>query len=179
MGARGPEQGTPPGELTARQKKFVEEYQVDTNATAAAIRSGYSPTHADAVGSRLSRHPPVADALARLAADRAQKAEIDGIRVLREAALIALADIREAYDDQGRLLPPHLMPEQIARAIQAIETDEGPDGETRTRRVRFCDKLKGIELLGKNLALWIDRVEHSGSVSITIQSDVTALEIDK
>ncbi|MEA4960366.1 MAG: terminase small subunit, partial [Lutispora sp.] len=29
--------------LTAKQKRFIEEYLIDLNATQAAIRAGYSP----------------------------------------------------------------------------------------------------------------------------------------
>jgi phage terminase small subunit len=39
-------------ELTAKQKRFVEEYLVDLNATQAAIRAGYSAKNADKIGSQ-------------------------------------------------------------------------------------------------------------------------------
>jgi phage terminase small subunit len=41
--------------LTPRQKRFVDEYLVDLNATRAAKRAGYSPktTSAQVIGSRL------------------------------------------------------------------------------------------------------------------------------
>ena len=36
--------------LTAKQKRFVEEYLIDLNATQAAIRAGYSPKTAEQIG---------------------------------------------------------------------------------------------------------------------------------
>lgn len=36
--------------LTPKQKRFVEEYLVDCNATQAAIRAGYSPKTAYSIG---------------------------------------------------------------------------------------------------------------------------------
>ncbi len=36
--------------MTKKQKLFVEEYLVDLNATQAAIRAGYSPDTAKAIG---------------------------------------------------------------------------------------------------------------------------------
>ena len=40
--------------LTNRQTRFVEEYLIDLNATAAAKRAGYSEKTAYAQGARLS-----------------------------------------------------------------------------------------------------------------------------
>ena len=39
--------------LTDKQKRFVDEYQVDLNATAAAKRAGYSEKTAYSMGQRL------------------------------------------------------------------------------------------------------------------------------
>ena len=36
--------------MTAKQKRFCEEYLIDLNATQAAIRAGYSPETAGAIG---------------------------------------------------------------------------------------------------------------------------------
>lgn len=40
-------------ELTARQRRFVEEYGVDRNATAAALRAGFAPASARVTACRL------------------------------------------------------------------------------------------------------------------------------
>lgn len=37
--------------LTDKQQRFVEEYMVDSNATQAAIRAGYSPDTANSIAS--------------------------------------------------------------------------------------------------------------------------------
>ena len=49
--------------LMARQSRFVEEYLIDLNATAAAKRAGYSEKTAYALGARLLKHPDVAKAI--------------------------------------------------------------------------------------------------------------------
>ena len=36
--------------ITKKQKRFCEEYLIDLNATQAAIRAGYSPDTAGAIG---------------------------------------------------------------------------------------------------------------------------------
>jgi hypothetical protein len=50
--------------LNSRQRRFVEEYLVDGNATAACRRAGYRHLNADVTGPRLRRRPPVAAAIA-------------------------------------------------------------------------------------------------------------------
>ena len=45
--------------LTAKQKKFVEEYLIDLNATQAAIRAGYSTESAKEIGCENLTKPNV------------------------------------------------------------------------------------------------------------------------
>lgn len=46
--------------LTVRQKRFAEEYTYDFNASAAAVRAGYSINNADKQGYLLCRHKGIA-----------------------------------------------------------------------------------------------------------------------
>ena len=55
--------------LTARQKRFVEEYLVDLTATRAVIRAGYSHKGAAQRGNKLLRDPLVAKAIATAQAE--------------------------------------------------------------------------------------------------------------
>lgn len=94
-------------------------------------------------------------------------------KLLDELRKIATVDIRRAYDEHGALKPIAEIPAEVAGCIQAIETEElfhgkGEDREQigYVKRVKFWDKLKSIELLGKKLALFIDRVEHSGRMTL-------------
>ncbi|MEZ4901848.1 MAG: terminase small subunit [Spirosomataceae bacterium] len=55
------------GKLTTKQKRFIEEYCVDFNATQAAIRAGYNPNSANRIGSENLSKPDISKAiLARL-----------------------------------------------------------------------------------------------------------------
>jgi hypothetical protein len=70
--------------------------------------------------------------------------------LLRDLEAIAFADIRQAFDMNGALLPPAQMPTPVARAVAAIDVVEGSNGRV-TRRVRFHDKLRALELLARYL----------------------------
>ena len=53
--------------MTKKQKRFVEEYLIDLNATQAAIRAGYSPDTAKSIGSENLTKPDI-----RAAVDKAE-----------------------------------------------------------------------------------------------------------
>lgn len=93
--------------------------------------------------------------------------------VLREVKSIACADIRELYDANNQLLPVSQWPDHIARAVEGVDVDELFEGrgETRqhvgfTKRVRLAKKDKLLIALGKQVGLFKDKVEHSGSVTL-------------
>jgi len=93
--------------------------------------------------------------------------------ILNELKDIALADIRQAYDQQGNLLSPDQWPDSLARVVQAVETEEIYDGRGKdrqpigtTKRLKMWDKLRALELLGKNLRMFKEEVEHSGTLSL-------------
>lgn len=60
--------------LTARQKRFVDEYLVDLNATQAAIRAGY--THPTTQGPRLLENVGVAAEIAKAQSERSERTNI-------------------------------------------------------------------------------------------------------
>jgi phage terminase small subunit len=62
--------------LTAKQRRFVEEYLVDLNATQAAIRAGYSPRTASAIGCENLRKPQISTAVEKGMAERGTRVQI-------------------------------------------------------------------------------------------------------
>jgi len=80
---------TAPDKLTAKQARFVEEYLIDLNATAAAIRAGYSNKTAATIGHENLRKPKIAEAI-RLGreklSERAQITQEDVLAGLRQEA---------------------------------------------------------------------------------------------
>lgn len=81
--------------LTPKQARFVEEYLVDLNASAAARRAGYSVRTADATGRENLGKPAVAAAIAAAQAERARRTQITADDVLRHWATIATANPAE------------------------------------------------------------------------------------
>jgi phage terminase small subunit len=81
--------------LNPKQRKFVEEYLVDLNATQAAIRSGYAAKTAYSSGERLLRHVEVSKAIAQAQAELSERTKITQERVLQEIGKIAFANLNE------------------------------------------------------------------------------------
>lgn len=81
--------------LTAKQKRFVEEYLVDFNATQAAIRSGYSKKTAGVIGDETLKKPYIQAAVTAAQAELSKRTEITQEMVLERFWQIATADPNE------------------------------------------------------------------------------------
>lgn len=157
--------------LNPKQRKFVDEYLVDCNATQAAIRCGYSPKNADVSGPRLLGNVGIKAEVERRLAARADRFEVQADEVLRKLLQIANADIRKAYDAEGNAIPVHQLPDELALTLAGVEIEEhvvmseDEDGGPakfkvgQTKKLKLNDRLRALELLGKNLKLFTEKVD--------------------
>lgn len=160
--------------LNPKQAAFVLEYLKDLNATQAAIRAGYSPKSAASQAANLLKLPKVKDELALRMAGRAARVQVDADDILRELLRLARVDIGEAFTEGGALKPLHEMPEDVRRCIAGIEVEDVWDGDSQSgrfkcgelRKVKFWPKVQCLELLGKHLGLFRERVEVEGKLSL-------------
>lgn len=92
-----------PAELSAKQKRFVEEYAVDCNASAAARRAGYSQKTAKETGYRLLRQPHIANAVQEKMKQAEARAELsaDFVRQFWKKAIQTCAQEVEARTADG------------------------------------------------------------------------------
>lgn len=161
--------------VTPKQGRFVEEYLVDLNATQAAIRAGYSPKTAEQQGYRLLRNAQIAAAVEKGRERLSEETDITAKRVLAELARIAFLDPRTVFDEHGNLKPIAEWDEDAARALSGCDVTEEFSGRGADRemvgylkKIRFWDKKGALELLGKHLALFTDKVEHNGNLAFTL-----------
>lgn len=68
--------------LTEKQKRFVQEYLVDLNATAAAKRAGYSEKSASRIAVELLNKTQVSAEIQKQQAKRQKRVEITQEKVL-------------------------------------------------------------------------------------------------
>ena len=69
--------------LTPKQERFVEEYLVDLNASAAARRAGYSEKTAGAIGQQLIAKTSIQEAIAAKRSERSERTGITAADVVQ------------------------------------------------------------------------------------------------
>lgn len=151
--------------LTPKQKRFIEEYLIDLNATQAAIRAGYSPRNADKIGSELLGKTRVSDAIKVAMAERSKRTGINQDRILMELAKIALVNPKKVIDFDEATIREDALPEDLA-AVASVKVKRFPtkDGEGIEREIKFYDKTKALDLAGRHLGMFKDKIELSGSL---------------
>lgn len=85
--------------------------------------------------------------------------------VLGQLRGAAEVDVRRLFDKNGIPLAPHLMPDDVGVALAGVELEETATGGQRVR-YKLTDKTRNAELLGKTIAMFRDRVEHSGGLTL-------------
>lgn len=148
--------------MTQKQKRFIEEYLIDLNATQAAIRAGYSPDTAQQTGSENLSKPVIRAQIDRAMAERSKRTGVNAERVIQELAKIAFVNAAEVIDPKTATVKEDALPEDTA-AIQSVKVKTfGEDG--LEREIKMADKLKALELLGKHLGMFKDKIELSGGL---------------
>lgn len=148
--------------MTKKQKIFADEYLIDLNATRAykvAYPSVKKDETAAQAGSRMLRNVKVADYIQKRMQDRQKRTEITQDRVLEELAAIAFARATDFAEVKGGFViikDTAGLSEQQIKAIAGIK--EGKFGV----ELKLNDKEKALELLGRHLGMFKDRMEVSG-----------------
>lgn len=172
--------------LTPKQKRFVDEYLIDLNATQAAIRAGYSEKSASRIAVELLNKTQVSEEIQTAKKNRQKRAEITQDMVIKELAKIAFSNGSEfarvvekpvlglmgepVLDQDGNPI--------LCQRVEMVLTDELTDDQRAAIagikegkngiEVSTCDKVKALELLGRHLGIFEDKVkmETIGPVQI-------------
>jgi phage terminase small subunit len=159
--------------MTKKQKRFAEEYLIDLNATQAAIRSGYSSTSAGEIGYELMKKHEIRAYIDKKMAERSKRTGVNADRVVRELARIAFVNAPDVIDmESATVLKDAEADDTAAIATVKVKTIPGEDGEGVEREIRFADKIKALELLGKHMGMFTDRVQINGAAPVQIVDDL-------
>lgn len=150
--------------LTEKQKIFADEYLIDLNATR-AYKVAYPRVKKDTVaatnGGRLLRNAEVAAYIQERIEERQQRTEITQDMVVQELAACAFARVTDYVEIRNGMVvirsTDSLTDDQV-RAIAGIK--EGANGI----EIKMNDKEKALELLGRHLGMWNDKMQLSGTV---------------
>lgn len=164
--------------LTPKQKLFADEYLIDLNATRAykvAYKSIKKDETANVNSSRLLRNAKVSKYIKERIDERSKRTEITQDNVLKELATIAFAKVTDFVTiENGVVIVKDTkdIPNNLLPAIASIK--EGKNGI----EVSFYSKDKSLELLGRHLGMFNDKLEISGTLNNPMEG-LTTEELKK
>ena len=148
--------------MTEKQKIFAAEYLIDLNATR-AYKVAYPRVKNDetaaAAAARLLKNVKVVTYIEKRMQDRQKRTEVTQDRVIEELAAIAFAratDFAQIVNGNVVLTDTADLTESQTKAIAGIK--EGKFGI----ELKLNDKEKALELLGRHLGMFKDKLEVSG-----------------
>lgn len=140
-------------EMTAKQKRFCDEYLIDLNATQAAIRAGYSAKNADKIGSELLGKTRVREYIDARMAEKEKELIADQDEVLKYLTSVM----------RGQNQSEVIVVEGIGEGCsEARAMKKAPDEKER---------LKAAELLGKRYGLYTDKIDQQVDMELNISVD--------
>ncbi|MCT8574334.1 terminase small subunit [Glaesserella parasuis] len=142
--------GVGKSKLTDKQQRFVEEYLIDLNATQAAIRAGYSEKTARSIGQRLLTFVDIQEAI-----QEAQNKRAERVNVTQDDVLKGLLEIISMSTGKQKITETELS--KVDGSIVPMDVE----------KVCFEPHAanKALELLGKHLGMFKDKVEVSADVT--------------
>ena len=146
--------------MQERERRFCEEYLVDLDARAAALRAGYAPSTA-AQAARWLKTESAAGRPELIAMVRRMMAE----KVMEEYARIAFANIGDVTDG-SRVLDGVDRDDTAAVASIKVKGNECD--------VKMYDKLKALDMLGRHLGMEGEAVEGVAMPRISVYPDGSA-----
>lgn len=154
--------------LTAKQQRFCDEYLIDLNATQAAIRAGYSVKTANEQGSRLLAKLSIQEAIGKEMAERSKRTGINQDRVVIELAKLAFVNIGDVVDLENATVKTSATDEDLA-CIQSVKIKPSEFGTER--EIKLYDKKASLELLGRHLGIFKDKLEVEADMDLNITVD--------
>lgn len=161
--------------LTAMQEAYCQEYiKCPENQTQAAINAGYSPNTAAKFASQNMRDERVQKRIAELMEERNKRMRVSADYVLMRLVEIDQMDVLDILNDDGSLKPIREWPKiwrttlsgfDLSSTIMNMNEDSI---ETILKKIKWPDKVKNLELIGKHVDVnaFKERLEVSGTVTI-------------
>lgn len=187
--------------LTDKQMIFANEYLVDLNATR-AYKKAYPKVKKDSVaavnGNRLLRNAKVEEYIEKRMKDRAKRTEVTQDMIIEELSKVAFSNgtdfakvVRKSYkkpklDAKGNIIDEE---EVFYDDVEIVSTDDLSADKRKAivsiKQTKFgvvvesADKLKALELLGRHLGMFKDKLEIEGSINTNPYEGLTTEQLLK
>jgi phage terminase small subunit len=160
----------------SKHERFSQGIAQGMTVSAAYEYAGYSAHGSNAA--RLSQNDNVKARVNEILSAAAERAGITRERIQSELAKIAFADIRKAilWGNGVVIKDEETGAESVVNDVSLIASDKIDDDTagaisevSRTKdgmRLKMHDKQRALELLGKDIGMFKEKIEHSGEVTL-------------
>jgi len=161
--------------LTAMQEAYCQSYiQTPENQTQAAINAGFSHKTAHVKASIMMRDERIQKRIAELMEGRNKRTRVSADYVLMRLVEIDQMDVLDILNDDGRLRPIREWPKIWRTTLSGFDLSstimnmDETTIETILKKIKWPDKVKNLELIGKHVDVnaFKERLEVSGTVTI-------------
>lgn len=161
--------------LTAMQEAYAQEYtKCPENQTQAAINAGFSPNTAAVKASVMMRDERIQKRIAELMEERNKRLRVSADYVLLRLVEIDQMDVLDILNDDGTLKPIRQWPKIWRTTLSGFDLSstimnmDETSIETILKKIKWPDKVKNLELIGKHVDVnaFRERLEVSGTVTI-------------
>lgn len=161
--------------ITAMQEAYAQEYtKCPENQTQAAINAGFSPNTAAVKASVMMRDERIQKRIAELMEERNKRLRVSADYVLLRLVEIDQMDVLDILNDDGTLKPIREWPKIWRTTLSGFDLSstimnmDDTSIETILKKIKWPDKVKNLELIGKHVDVnaFKERLEVSGTVTI-------------
>lgn len=161
--------------LTAMQEAYCQSYiKTPENQTQAAINAGFSPNTAAVKASVMMRDERIQKRIAELMEERNKRMRVSADYVLLRLVEIDQMDVLDILNDDGTLKPIREWPKIWRTTLSGFDLSstimnmDETSIETILKKIKWPDKVKNLELIGKHVDVMAfkERLEVSGTVTI-------------
>ena len=154
----------------SRHVSFCREYIKDLKGKRSAIAVGYSAKTADRAASRLLSNVEVRALLAKLTKKHADNLDLSTEKVLSELSRMGFSnflDYVNITEEGDTFVDLSGLTQEQAAAIQEVTVDEYMEGKgkdarkVKRTRLKLVDKIRSLDLLGRHLKLFTEKIEVS------------------
>ncbi|MGX4910982.1 terminase small subunit [Enterobacter chengduensis] len=161
--------------ISAMMEAYCQSYvKMPENQRQAAIDAGFSPNTAAAKASVMMRDERIQKRIAELMEERNKRMRVSADYVLMRLVEIDQMDVLDILNDDGSLKPIREWPKiwrttlsgfDLSSTIMNMNEDSI---ETILKKIKWPDKVKNLELIGKHVDVnaFKERLEVSGTVTI-------------
>ena len=155
--------------MTAKQKRFCDEYLTDMNATQAAIRAGYSDKTAAVIATENLRKPNISEYIEKRMAEKEKQLIADQDEVMKyltavmrrektESVVVTLQEEKSTYvPDENGTMRKQTVKQTVPKVVEVP--------------AMLKDANKAAELLGKAYGIYTEKIETDVDMELNINID--------